>query len=125
MGGVSGSKSKQKQESGSTSVSRGLNQSRDFGTALDPVQQAYQQSIWRSMGNIAQSPNSANLGYAGVQGGMNALNQSQQALTGLMNPGNDPRLGAFSRQIGREFNENILPGIRDNAQQVGQLASRS
>lgn len=122
MGGVSGSKSKSKSASGSTSVSQGVNQSRDFGTQLDPMQQAYQQAIWRSMGNIDQQQ-AANLGYRGLQGGFNSLNQSQNTINSLMSPGADPRLGAFTNQISRQFANNILPQIRSNAQQVGALGS--
>ena len=118
MGGVSGSK--QKSASGSRSVSEGGSRSQDFGTQLDPVQQAFQQNIWRQMGQV-NANQGTQAGNQGLQGGFDALNQSQNTINSLMNPGQDPRLGAFSRQIGREFNDNILPGIRSDAQGVGAL----
>ena len=118
MGGASGSK--QKSASGGRSVSEGFNRSTDFGTQLDPVQQAFQQSIWRQMG-LVDGQAGTNQANNGLRGGFNALNQSQSTINNLMNPGQDPRLAAFSRQVGREFNDNILPGIRSDAQQVGAL----
>ncbi|WP_299084432.1 hypothetical protein [uncultured Paraglaciecola sp.] len=135
MGGASGSK--QKSASGSRSVAEGMNQSRDFGTQLDPVQQAFQQSIWRQMGHIgAGGQSTANAGLRGGFGSLNASQNtinslmnpgqdtaSQNTLNSLMNPGQDPRMGAFARQLGRDFNDNIIPGIRSDAQQVGALGS--
>jgi hypothetical protein len=43
-----------------------------------------------------------------MQGAFNTLNQMQ-------NPGTDPMMGVYGRQIGQQFNEQIMPGLRGDA----------
>jgi hypothetical protein len=49
-------------------------------------------------------------------------NQATSALRNLANPsGYDPQLAAYSRQVGQNFNENIMPGITQGALASGSL----
>ena len=48
---------------------------------------------------------------------------AQQTLANLQNPGMDPMLGVYARNIGQQFNEQIMPGMRGDAVLAGGLGN--
>jgi len=139
--GASGSKSSQ------TSNSSGFNQS--YGSAMNLGQEQQYQNLWAQAGAMNNGGAQQGLGYnaynqangfnqqaggqfgaAGQfnQQGANVLGgpQYQQAygtLDRLQNPGQDPMMGVYGRQIGQQFNEQIMPGLRGDAMVGGGLGS--
>ena len=63
----------------------------------------------------------ASLGY-GQLGGQ-YMQGAQQTLANLQNPGLDPMLGVYARNIGQQFNEQIMPGLRGDAVLAGGLGN--
>jgi hypothetical protein len=80
----------------------------------------------QAQGNLAnQGQMLGNAGYYN-QMGMNALGgqgmqQANSTLTRMQNPGMDPMMGVYSRQIGQNFNEQVMPGLRGDAMAAGGL----
>lgn len=79
---------------------------------VDPVQSPYLTRLYRSGQNVLPDAN-ANVA---------ALNPAvQQSMQQLLNPGVSPQLDAYSNQVMRQFNNDILPAIQSNAGMVNQM----
>lgn len=121
--------SKQKQSSNQ------LQQSWDYGNQQDAAQQQFMQNMWGAGQNLANSGAGMAAGQQGYDQGMGYLGQAmgqlgnpymqgaQQTLQRLQNPGVDPMVDVYSRQIGQQFNEQIMPGLRGDAAAGGGLGS--
>lgn len=55
----------------------------------------------------------------GIVGGM--MPQLQQSWQNIMSPGDNPMVSNYAAQLGRDFQQQILPGISRGAQGAGQL----
>ena len=120
-------KSKSKQSSTSTSY--------DYGNQQDAMQQAYMQNMWGNSQGLANSGAGMAAGQQGYDQGMGYLGQAmgqlgnpymtgaQDTLARMQNPGTDPMMGVYARQIGQQFNEQIMPGLRGEAMAAGGLGS--
>ena len=91
-----------------------------LGTGVWGAQSPYLQDLFARAQGMSQGggymPN-----YGQAQG---ALNASQAGLMGMAGDQSvDPLMGAYANQLGRQFNQQILPGLRGNAQQAGGLGS--
>jgi hypothetical protein len=118
-----------------TTSSTASGMSETFGTAIAAEQLPYLQNLWSqaaSLGGNAGSPqmgyNAYNQGMQANQAGMNALGGANMqgafnTLGRMQNPGMDPMMDVYSRQIGRSFNEQIMPGLRGDAAMAGGLGS--
>ena len=93
--------------------------STQFGTGVWGAQAPYLQDLFARSQGMLSGAGQANYGQA-----QNALNASQQGLMQMAGGGGeDPRLGIYARQVGQNFNENVLPGMRGDAQMAGGLGS--
>jgi hypothetical protein len=125
------------------------NVSLDYGTAQNDAQNAYMQNMWGQGNNLANSGAGQNLGYQGYNLGSQYLGQAmgglgnasdlnnqammqlgspymqqvQSTLSNMQNPGVDPLMSVYARQLGQNFNEQIMPGMRGDAAVSGQLGS--
>ena len=100
---------------GSDSDSSSVSNQRVWGT-----QAPFLQNLFAGGQNLMNQQ----LGQPGpaAQGMVNQmLPQMQQGFSALMTPGNNPMLSNYASQLGRDFSQNILPGINRGAQGVGQL----
>jgi hypothetical protein len=127
----------------SVSNSWGQNKSRqsssnisvDSGTAQNIDQQAYMQNMWNTGNTLSQGGTGLQYGQMGYDQGIGYLNQAMQqmgspymsqtqdTLARMQNPGMDPMMDVYSRQIGRQFNEQVMPAMRGDASVAGQLGS--
>jgi hypothetical protein len=95
-----------------------------FG-ALDQAGGAYGQAgglYGQSLGSLGQAGSlyGGSLGYLGQAGG--AYGQSQAALNRLANPTQaDPMQAVYARNLGQQFNEQIMPGLKGDAAIGGGL----
>jgi hypothetical protein len=87
-------------------------------------QAAGQQGYDQAQGNLASQ--GSMLGQAGQfnQNAMNAygspyMQGAQNTLNRMQNPGMDPMMGVYGRQVGQQFNEQIMPGLRGDAMVAG------
>jgi hypothetical protein len=116
-----------------SSTASGLSET--FGTAVQADQLPYLQSLWSQASSLGQNQTSPSIGYnaynqanAANQQGMNALGGANMqgafnTLNRLQNPGMDPMMNVYARQIGQNFNEQIMPGLRGEAALAGGLGS--
>lgn len=104
-----------------------------FGNAMNMGQEAQYQNLWAQAGAM----NNGGAGQAAGQQGMGQFNQyqgqaagalgspymqgAQNTLQRLQNPGADPMMGVYGRQIGQQFNEQVMPGLRGDAMVAGGL----
>jgi hypothetical protein len=105
------------------------------GTALEQTQSPYLQNLWTSGQGLANQGAGQDMGMAGYNQGMDYLNQGMAGLGGqnmqgafstlgrLQNPGMDPMMDVYARQLGQNFNEQIMPGLRGDAMAAGGLGS--
>lgn len=119
----------------SRSSSRSNSNSVDYGTAQDPIQQQMMHNMWTNAQSIADSGAGGQYGMQGYTDSQNYLNQgmaglggqymtgAQDTLSRMQNPGMDPMMDVYSRQIGQNFNEQIMPGLRGDAAVGGGLGS--
>lgn len=131
-----------KNKSTQSSVSTQQSQSQNLGSNVWGPQQDYLTGQWadanaiygQQAGNQAgmagYNQNGAMLGQAqgAAQMGMGQLaspymTQAQQTLGALQNPGMDPMLGVYARNIGQQFNEQIMPGLQGQAALAGGLGN--
>jgi hypothetical protein len=129
---LGGGKSKSKQSSSSTSY--------DYGNEVWGAQSPYLQDMYaraqqmsmqpaQGMGSLGmagdmygQSGNmyGQSMGYLGQAG--NAFGQSQDALNRMANPTEaDPMQAVYARQLGQQFNEQIMPGLKGDAMVGGGM----
>ena len=88
-------------------------------------QQAGGGTGWDGFNQNAGALNQA-LGAAGqgmAQLGGQYMQGAQQTLANLQNPTMDPMLGVYARNIGQQFNEQIMPGMRGDAVLAGGLGN--
>lgn len=123
------SKSKSKSKSTQTSFSQ------DYGSRLNADQGAQLSNLWSQGANLNASGAGQAQGYqgynqamgmnqlAGNQLGGAAMQGAQDTFSRLQNPGMDPMMGVYAKQIGQNFNEQIMPGLRGDAMVGGGLGS--
>jgi hypothetical protein len=102
-------------QKGTTSSQTSSSYGENYGSDVWGGQAPFLQDLYsRAQGMAGQ-------GYQGAAG----LQQAQQALQGLIQPagGTDPTLAAYGRQLGQQFQEQILPGIRGEGISAGGLGS--
>ena len=119
--------------SSQSSSSSGANQS--YGSAMNLGQETQYQNLWAQAGAMQNSGAQQGLGYQGYNQAQGALGQQGAALGGpqmqqaqgtlgrLQNPGMDPMMDVYSRQIGQNFNEQVMPGLRGDAMLAGGLGN--
>lgn len=107
----------------------------DYGNAQDPTQQGYMQNMWGAGQNLAAQNAGSGYGQQGYDQGMGYLGQAmgglgnqymqgaQNTLQRMQNPGMDPMMGVYARQLGQNFNEQVMPGLRGDAMVSGGLGS--
>ena len=117
--GVGGSRSSQSQ------TSQGTNQG--FGSGINLGQENQLQNLWAQAGAVNDIGGQQQLGYNAYNQAQGFGQQAYNALGGqnmqnafgtlnqLQNPGEDPMMGVYGRQIGQQFNEQIMPGLRGDA----------
>ena len=116
---ISGGKQK------SSSSSSSFSQAWDYGTDVNAIQSPYLADLYtRAQGNLgvgngAQPYLDQATGALGA--GNEALTQSNAALQRLMNPNQDPALSAYATNLGQQFNEQFLPGLKGDAALAGGL----
>ena len=83
------------------------------------------QSIWggqspylEGLYEQASGLGGSNTGQAQAQG---IYDQAMGGFNSMMNPGMNPQMAAYSREIGNQFNEQIMPGIQGSAGMAGQM----
>lgn len=114
----------QKSNQSSSSSSNG----EQYGTNVWGAQSPYLTDLYaRAQGALGDNSgiSTANqwLGQAGSyldQAGA-TLGQSNQALQGFLNPGQDPAVAAYATNLGQQFNEQFLPGLKGDAALAGGL----
>jgi hypothetical protein len=137
--GVGGNSAKQSSDQSATNTG--------FGSAMNLGQENQFQNLWAQAGavndvggqqqlgynayNQAQGLGQAGIGQLGAAGqynqaSMNAYGGPQMrgafnTLNQMQNPGTDPMMGVYGRQIGQQFNEQIMPGLRGDAMVGGTL----
>lgn len=109
------SKSKSKSSGSQTS------QTWDYGSALNVAQEGYLNNLWGGASSLMQQ-------QAGQGMGMDAYNQANQmnqaasgTLNRLMNPGMDPMMDVYAKQVGQQFNRQIMPALQGQAIMAGGL----
>ena len=119
----------------SSNKSSGANVNLDYGTQQDTTQQGMMQNLWLQGNHGATYGMGQEYGQQGYGQGMGYLNQAMQqmgspymaqtqdTLARMQNPGMDPMMDVYSRQIGRQFNEQVMPAMRGDASVAGQLGS--
>lgn len=122
-----------KQSSNSSQSASGSNTS--YGSAMNLGQETQYQNLWAQAGAMNASGANQGMGtqawnqaqgYMGQQA--SALNSpymqgAQNTLGRLQNPGIDPMMGVYGRQIGQQFNEQVMPGLRGDAMVAGGLGN--
>lgn len=110
---LSGGKQKSSGSQTSTSI--------DYGTDVWGPQSPYLQDLYAraqaGLGNMS-GDQAAQAQYGAATG---ALDRSQAALGGFLNPAADPSLAAYAQNLGQQFNEQFLPGLRGDAALAGGL----
>jgi len=81
-----------------------------YGAGQDVGQQGYSQGM-------------DFLNQAMRQMGSPYMTQTQDTLGRMQNPGMDPMMDVYSRQIGRQFNEQVMPGLKADAMVAGGLGN--
>jgi hypothetical protein len=131
-----------KNKSTQSSVSTQQSQSQNLGSNVWGPQQDYLKGQWgdanatynqqvnnnAGWGGYEQNANALNQAYGATVQGMGQLsspymNQAQQTFSNMQNPGVDPMLGVYARQIGQQFNEQIKPGLQGQAAMAGGLGN--
>lgn len=120
----------------SNSQSENWSNQTNYGSNVWGPQQGYLQDLWAQGAQMAGQPNAGqalldqSAGYFGAGAGMagmgaGTVGQANQYLAGMAQPGQgiNPQLQAYGNQVGRMFNEQIMPGLRGQAAQAGQLGS--
>jgi hypothetical protein len=123
--------------------------SQDYGTIQDPNQQYAMSRMWGTGDWMSQAGAGQEYGYQGYNQGQQYLGQAmgglgnasdlnnqammqlgspymrqvQNTLSNMQNPGVDPMMSVYARQLGQNFNEQIMPGMRGDAAVSGQLGS--
>lgn len=122
--GFNSNESEQQQQQSSQQQS----QSAFYGTDIWGPQQPYLQNQYQQA-QSTQGNDAGERGYQDIQGQISQLNRNNaqaydpswlQTAQGNINQisanaENDPQLQAYSRQIGRDFNQNIVPAIRNES----------
>lgn len=75
----------------------------------------------RARGALGTSAAQLGNSQTGLNRGLAALGESNVALRKFLNPGVDPALGAYSKALGQQFNEQFLPGLKGDAAVAGGL----
>lgn len=120
---IGGSKSK----GGGTQSSEG----QDFGSEIWKTQSPYLADLYRRAntvyGGASTSPfgkQAATLQYAAggdLGSAATTLGQSNKYLQSFMNPTVDPAVNAYATNLGQQFNEQFLPGLKGDAALAGGL----
>lgn len=70
---------------------------------------------------IGQSEAQLRSANVGLNRGLATLGESNTALRKFLNPGVDPALAAYSKNLGQQFNEQFLTGLKGDAATAGGL----
>jgi len=97
------------------------------GTGIDPTQAGFLNDLWGRGQATLNGQQGYGPGGVALQQGADWARQGAGFLTGphmqqvgeslnqLQNPEVDPMMGVYGRQVGQQFNEQILPGLRGGA----------
>lgn len=106
------------------------------GAGMAAGQQGYDQGmgyLGQAMGGLGQASQYNQQGMdamgqgmrynqqAMAQAGSPYMTGAQNTLSRLQNPGLDPMMAVYGRQIGQQFNEQVMPGLRGDAMVAGGL----
>lgn len=119
--GAGGSSSKQSTQGSSS----GTNTS--YGSAMNLGQEQQFQNLWGQAGNMYAGGGGQAAGQQGMAQYGNMLGQAQgynqQGAAALNDPRflgqNNPQMQAYANQIGQQFNQQIMPGLRGDAMLTG------
>ena len=92
---------------------------------IDQTQQPYLSDIYgQAQAMAGGGANNAAAGQFFNQGMNQGIDPSTQNwLQSFQNPGLDPAVASYSKAIGQQFNEQILPGLRTDATLAGGLGN--
>lgn len=106
-------------------------ESRDFGSEVWSGQSPYLQDLYRrAAGRLGTAGSTVGMKQAGLQNwasgyDLSAASQSLAAsnknLQSFMNPTVDPAVKAYAQNLGQQFNEQFLPGLKGEAALAGGL----
>lgn len=83
----------------------------------------FQQLLQQAQGQFGTSQNQFNQAAQGYGQGITSLNDQAAWLKQFQNPGMDPMADVYARQVGQQFNEQIMPGLRGGAALSGGMGS--
>jgi hypothetical protein len=119
---IGGGSQKQKQSSSSTG------ESFSYGSDIWGAQSPFLQDLYTRANATTGDQGGINLAnqYMGTAGAnlanaTNSLTESNQAMRGFLNPGQDPAAAAYARDLGQQFNEQFMPGLKGDAALAGGL----
>jgi len=119
---VGGGKSK------SSSSQQSASESKQFGTDIWGPQSPYLQDLYaRAQSQLGQQGgiDQANQFQTGASNALDysqqVLRNSNQALGQFLQPGQDPAVSAYATNLGQQFQEQFLPGLRGDAALAGGL----
>lgn len=119
IGGGSDKSSGKSQSSGSTW---------DYGTNVWGPQSPYLTNLFGQAQNTMAANPVSEPAYQYMAKASDALGGVNQAVTGaneqlmkFMNPGQDPALAAYATNLGQQFNEQFMPGLKGDAALAGGL----
>jgi hypothetical protein len=107
----------QRQSSSGSSSQFGTNTS--YGSALNLGQEQQFQNLWAQAGAMNNSGAQQGLGYNAYNQAQGFNQQAGNTFNRLANPNMDPMMGAYARQVGQQFNEQIMPQLRGDAMVAG------
>ena len=113
-----------KQSSSSSQQSNSIDYGTDvWGYQAPFLNQLYQHGFNTLNNNSAQANAQPWLTQAqgSIDSANGALSNSNQALTQFLNPGQDPSVAAYATNLGQQFNEQFLPGLKGDAALAGGL----
>lgn len=118
--------SKQKSSGTQTSTGSSQSQAQDFGSEVWGQQSPFLQDLYnRAQGNLNAGDGDAgamtNWARWQLVNANQSLGQSNQALQGFLNPTVDPAVNAYAQNLGQQFNEQFLPGLKGDAALAGGL----
>lgn len=114
-----------KSSSSGTQYGQNYNYGSDVWGAQSPFLQDLYARSQASLGNAGRFDIGAEM-YAGSAGDLNqratqAIGQSNQYLSQFANPGTNPALQAYANNLGQQFREQFLPGLKGDAMVAGAL----
>jgi hypothetical protein len=115
-----------KQQQSNTQSSQSTGESQQFGSELWGGQSPFLQDLYARAGGTLGNTNGTTQAYLNqgsdfMTNATGTLNRSTEALTGMLNPQDDPMLARYAANMGQQFNEQFLPGLKGDAALAGGL----